>query len=200
MKADALRARIVEVLNGWLAGGRLRAARRSPRARRARSRSRGRAGRRLLRPGAARPRRAHPRRRAAQLLRRHRERDAGVPGLPAPLKALCVVPFGMEEGTSARCPAASSAWSSASRRSSASSARWCGRAIAPGTLIEDWGDDLEELSPLEVTLPVAREGRRERAGHAREPRHRDRHARAVVRRPRRQRRWKLELNIREREP
>ena len=24
-----------------------------------------------------------------------------VPGLPAPLKALCVVPFGMEEGTSA---------------------------------------------------------------------------------------------------
>ena len=29
------------------------------------------------------------------------------------------------------------------------------KSDAPGTLIEDWGDDLEELSPLEVTLPVA---------------------------------------------
>jgi hypothetical protein len=24
----------------------------------------------------------------------------------------------------------------------------------PGALIEDWGDELEELGPLEVTLPV----------------------------------------------
>src|SRR5262245_16821590 len=27
-----------------------------------------------------------------------------VPGIPAPLKALCVVPFGMEEGTTASIP------------------------------------------------------------------------------------------------
>ena len=75
-----------------------------------------------------------------------------VPGLAAPLKALCVVPFGMEEGTSASLPDASSDWSSASRPSSGSSAPRSARPIAAGTLIEDWGDDLEELSPLEVTL------------------------------------------------
>ena len=75
-----------------------------------------------------------------------------VPGFPAPLKALCVVPFGMEEGTEA-----------------AIAGREFGLAIgepvqfrfltstirkndAPGALIEDWGEDLEELAPLEVTL------------------------------------------------
>ena len=43
-----------------------------------------------------------------------------VPGMPAPLKALCVVPFGMEEGTSAAIPIASSGSSSGSPRSSGS--------------------------------------------------------------------------------
>ena len=78
-----------------------------------------------------------------------------VPGVPAPLKALCVVPFGMEEGTEAEIRSASSGWSWASRRSSASSAPPCGKAMRPAALIEDWGDDLEELSPLEVTLSLA---------------------------------------------
>ena len=53
-----------------------------------------------------------------------RARCRRCPGMPAPLKALCVVPFGMEEGTErVDRPTASSGWSSASRPSSGSSAR-----------------------------------------------------------------------------
>jgi hypothetical protein len=77
-----------------------------------------------------------------------------VPGIPAPLKALCVVPFGMEEGTNAAIgdlqfglivgePAEFRFLSSTVRKND-----------KPGALIEDWGDDLEEMSPLEVTLDV----------------------------------------------
>ena len=40
-----------------------------------------------------------------------------VPGMEAPLKALCVVPFGMEEGTEAATPTASLVLSSANRPS-----------------------------------------------------------------------------------
>jgi molecular chaperone DnaK (HSP70) len=123
-----------------------------------------------------------------------------VPGIPAPLKALCVVPFGMEEGTTASIPerefglivgepAEFQFLSSAVRKSD-----------PVGALIEDWGDDLEELSPLEVllqddgqhdvTVPVTLESRVTEIGTmelwcvSRDAKHR----------------WKLELNIREREP
>ena len=75
-----------------------------------------------------------------------------VPGMPAPLKALCVVPFGMEEGTSASIPDRRFALvvgEPAEFRFLSSTVRRTDRA---GTLVEDWGDDLEELSPLEVTL------------------------------------------------
>ncbi|CAN5484601.1 hypothetical protein BH23ACI1_BH23ACI1_15830 [soil metagenome] len=75
-----------------------------------------------------------------------------VPGLPAPLKALCVVPFGMEEGTSASVPRHEFGLvvgEPAEFRFLSSTIR---QGDQPGTLIEDWGDDLEELSPLEVTL------------------------------------------------
>jgi len=122
-----------------------------------------------------------------------------VPGIPAPLKALCVVPFGMEEGTSASIgdlqfalivgePAEFRFLSSTVRKSD-----------APGALIEDWGEDLAELGPLEVTLdggnaaggavPVTLESRVTEVGTLElwcvggEDRGR----------------WKLELNIRERE-
>ena len=123
-----------------------------------------------------------------------------VPGLPPPLKALCVVPFGMEEGTSAALPDASSGWWSASRPSSGSSARRPEDRSRVGALIEDWGDDLEELSPLEVTLPVRAksdatvpvtlESRVTEVGTL--------ELWCVARGG--TDRWKLELNIREREP
>jgi molecular chaperone DnaK (HSP70) len=78
-----------------------------------------------------------------------------VPGMPAPLKALTVAPFGMEEGTEQRIPgrefglvvgepAEFRFFNSAVRKND-----------APGDLIEDVGDELQELSPVEVTLTGA---------------------------------------------
>ena len=77
-----------------------------------------------------------------------------VPGFAAPLKALTVVPFGMEEGTDLRIPnrefgllvgepAEFRFFTSAVRKND-----------QPGDLIEDFGDDLEELAPMEVHLPA----------------------------------------------
>ncbi len=120
-----------------------------------------------------------------------------VPGMEAPLKALCVVPFGMEEGTEATIsnrefglvvgePAEFRFLSSSLRKQDEA-----------GSLLEDWGGDIEELSPLEVTLkldgqqgtvvPVRLETRVTELGTlevwcvSRDGEHR----------------WKLELNIRE---
>jgi hypothetical protein len=76
-----------------------------------------------------------------------------VPGFSAPLKALCVVPFGMEEGTSAPIAGREfglSVGEPAEFRFLTSTIR---KGDPPGALIEDWGDDLEELGPLKVTLP-----------------------------------------------
>ncbi len=122
-----------------------------------------------------------------------------VPGMEAPLKALCVVPFGMEEGTEAKIqdrefglivgePAEFRFFSSTVRKQD-----------QIGTLIEDWGDDVQELSPLEVTLhldgqedsvlPARLESRVTEIGTlelwcvARDGEHR----------------WKLEFNIREKD-
>jgi len=78
-----------------------------------------------------------------------------VPGMPAPLKALTVAPFGMEEGTSVAIPdrqfglivgqpAEFRFFSSAVRKND-----------APGAMIDDVGDDLQELSPMEVNLTSA---------------------------------------------
>jgi hypothetical protein len=80
-----------------------------------------------------------------------------VPGLPAPLKALCVVPFGMEEGTEATIPGREFGLvvgEPAEFRFLSSTVR---RGDEIGAVVEDWGDDIEELSPLEVTLKI--EGR-----------------------------------------
>ena len=77
-----------------------------------------------------------------------------VPGMEAPLKALCVVPFGMEEGTEATIPDREFGLvvgEPAEFRFLSSSVRKQDHA---GSLLEDWGSDLEELSPLEVTLKL----------------------------------------------
>jgi hypothetical protein len=153
MKAEALRARIVDVLNGWLTRegfapldmahvldapdldhavargaayyGRARASGRGVRIRSGASRSY------YIGIESAVP---------------------AVPGFQAPLKALCVVPFGMEEGTSAPIAGREfglSVGEPAEFRFLTSTIR---KGDPPGTIIEDWGDDLEELGPLEVTL------------------------------------------------
>jgi hypothetical protein len=77
------------------------------------------------------------------------------PGFPAPLKAVAVVPFGMEEGTGVRIPGREFGLvvgEPAEFRFFASAARKNDR---PGDLIEDFSGDLEELSPMEVTIGAA---------------------------------------------
>ncbi len=77
-----------------------------------------------------------------------------VPGLPAPLKALCVVPFGMEEGNEAEIPDAEFGLlvgEPVEFRFLGSSMRQDDQV---GTSIEQWSDDIEELTPITATLPV----------------------------------------------
>jgi hypothetical protein len=77
-----------------------------------------------------------------------------VPGMQAPLKALCVVPFGMEEGTEAAIPNKEFGLvvgEPAEFRFLSSTIR---KNDHIGSLLEDWGTDIEELSPLEVTLKL----------------------------------------------
>ncbi len=77
-----------------------------------------------------------------------------VPGIPAPLKALSVAQFGMEEGSSAPIPGREfglAVGQPAEFRFFSSSSR---KDDAAGTMIEDLGEELEELAPMEVTLPA----------------------------------------------
>jgi hypothetical protein len=75
-----------------------------------------------------------------------------VPGMPAPTKALCVAPFGMEEGSSAQIkdqefilvvgrPVVFDFLGSTTRRED-----------AVGTVVEDWHEQIEALTTLETTL------------------------------------------------
>ncbi|MFL6450838.1 MAG: Hsp70 family protein [Bryobacteraceae bacterium] len=84
-----------------------------------------------------------------------------VPGLPVPMKALTVVPFGLEEGSKVELPQRRFAlvvgepaefrfFSSATRRDD-----------APGSMVEELGEDMEELSPIEVFLPPQNDKARE---------------------------------------
>ncbi len=77
-----------------------------------------------------------------------------VPGRRAPLKALCVVPFGMEEGSEAKIADREFGLvvgESAEFRLLSSTLR---KRDPIGSLIEDWGEELQELTPLEVTLAL----------------------------------------------
>lgn len=83
-----------------------------------------------------------------------------VPGIEPPITALCVAPFGMEEGTHAELPPHELGLvvgEPVRFRFFGSSVRRDDRA---GTELERWApDELEELSPIEIELPA--EGRRE---------------------------------------
>jgi molecular chaperone DnaK (HSP70) len=123
-----------------------------------------------------------------------------VPGVRPPIKALCAVPQGIEEGSDVELPAQEFGLvvgeptefrflSSATRRDD-----------QVGTLLETWDDELTELAPLETTLewkgqegstvPVRLQARVTELGVlelwcvSREGEHR----------------WKLEFNVRGREP
>ncbi|MFL5441313.1 MAG: Hsp70 family protein [Myxococcales bacterium] len=75
-----------------------------------------------------------------------------VPGYPAPLRAACLAPFGMEEGSSVTIPGlevGAVVGEKTSFRFFASSAR---RDDQPGTMIEEVSE-LQELPPIESELP-----------------------------------------------
>lgn len=81
-----------------------------------------------------------------------------VPGLEPPVQALCVAPFGMEEGTEAPLPPQQLGLvvgESVRFRFFGSSVR---REDQPGTLLDFWSpEELQELAGIEATLPA--EGR-----------------------------------------
>ena len=83
-----------------------------------------------------------------------------VPGVEPPVTALCVAPFGLEEGTEAKLPPHELGvvvGEPVRFRFFGSTVR---RSDQAGASLDDWkADELQELAPIEVTLPA--EGRRE---------------------------------------
>jgi molecular chaperone DnaK (HSP70) len=122
-----------------------------------------------------------------------------VPGAAPPLKALCVVPFGMEEGTEADVPGQEFGLvvgEPAEFRFLGSSVR---RGDTVGTLVEEWEDQIEELSPVATALEAPGQDGRTVPVHL--------HAKVTevgtlelwcISRDNKKK-WKLEYNVRERE-
>ena len=80
-----------------------------------------------------------------------------IPGMAPPLQALCLAPFGMEEGTEINLPEQQFGLvvgEPVQLRFFGSSVR---RQDGAGTLLDFWGDELQELGDIQVTLPT--EGR-----------------------------------------
>ncbi len=79
-----------------------------------------------------------------------------VPGVEPPLIALCVAPFGLDEGTAAQLPPHQFGLvvgETVRFRFFGSSVR---RHDGPGDQLEDWSsDELQELPPIEVSLPAS---------------------------------------------
>jgi hypothetical protein len=78
-----------------------------------------------------------------------------VPGAAPPLKALCVVPFGMEEGTETDVPGPEFGLivgEPVEFRFLGSSVR---RTDPVGTMVEEWEEQIEELAPMATTLEGA---------------------------------------------
>lgn len=124
-----------------------------------------------------------------------------VPGVPTPIKALCVVPFGMEEGSDAEIrqrefglvvgePAVFHLLDSNIRKQD-----------QVGEIVEDWQGDIEEVTTMETALPATTE---EDGGNIIPVWLQSRLTEVgtlelwcVARNE--ERRWKLEFNLRERE-
>lgn len=81
-----------------------------------------------------------------------------VPGLAPPIKALCVAPFGMEEGTEAEMPKEEFGLvigEEAEFRFLGSTIR---RDDVAGTVVDDWEGTIDELTPMNVTLEAKGRG------------------------------------------
>jgi hypothetical protein len=122
-----------------------------------------------------------------------------IPGFPTPLKALTVVPFGMEEGTDTRIPGPEFGLligAAAEFRFFTSTVR---KDDQPGDLIEDFGGELQELAPMEVNFQAA-ENASEVAPVSFESVVTETGLLQLWCVARDGRRWKLEFNLRERVP
>jgi len=75
-----------------------------------------------------------------------------VPGFAPPIKAICVAPFGMEEGTEADVPS----YEVGVRVGTEAEFRFLGSTVrrddTSGTVVEDWQGQIDELSPVKTTL------------------------------------------------
>jgi molecular chaperone DnaK (HSP70) len=122
-----------------------------------------------------------------------------VPGVPPPLKALCVVPMGMEEGTESDVPSSELGLvvgEPAVFRFLSSTTR---RDDPVGTVLERWSpEEIQELAPLETALAAEDGGLGETV-----PVRLHSHVNEVgtlelwCQSSRDNRRWKLEFNVRE---
>ncbi|AAO10695.1 Hsp70 family protein [Vibrio vulnificus] len=84
-----------------------------------------------------------------------------IPGMAPPMEALCVAPFGMEEGTSVDVPSQQFGLIIGQPVNFQFFGSTVRRDDLTGTHLDHWGpDELEELPEIQVTLPVS-EGRRE---------------------------------------
>jgi hypothetical protein len=155
-KAVALRQRLLDTLNGWLVQDGAKAANVLPGEDPDLAVARGAAYFGLVRQGGQRLRIRGGTARAYYV---GVESPApAVPGVEPPLTALCVAPFGMEEGTEAALPPQQLGvvvGEPVRFRFFDSSVR---RGDPAGHELEHW-EELEELAPIEITLPA--EGRPE---------------------------------------
>lgn len=77
-----------------------------------------------------------------------------MPGIPTPVKALCVAPFGMEEGTEAEIRSKEFGLvvgEDAVFTLLASNTR---KTDPVGEIVEDWGGEIHEVVTMEATLPA----------------------------------------------
>ena len=151
LRAGAARERLMETLNAWLAAEGAPAAQPLPGEDLMQAVSRGAAYYGLSRLGrGVRIRGGVPRTYYVGI----ESSLPAVPGMPAPLKALTVVPYGMEEGTELRFPDrvfGLAVGEPAEFRFFHSAAR---REDAAGTLLDEMPADVEELAPMQVELPA----------------------------------------------
>ncbi len=75
-----------------------------------------------------------------------------VPGFAPPIKAICVAPFGMEEGTEADIPS----YEVGVRVGTEAEFRFLGSTVrrddGAGVVVEEWEGQIDELSPVKTTL------------------------------------------------
>jgi Hsp70 protein len=156
LKAGPLADRLMEVLNGWLSGEQAQPARLLEDADLDLSVARGAAYYGHVRLGGGVRIRGGT---AASYYIGVESAMPAVPGMPPPLQALCIAPFGMEEGTEEELPPYEFGLvvgEPVRFRFFGSTVR---REDSVGTRLEQWSpDELDELDEIEATLPL--EGRR----------------------------------------